>query len=176
MPNRLTELTPTTQGLPTASGTQVLRGIFRTLTSEHRDLVRLLKELAASDNAHFRAARFAKAREELMAHELGEMQVLYPPLRSQGLTYGVPEQHSASVRKLEVVVDRLSGYSFDHPEWTQTGHTLVTILEQHVEEEETQFFALAQEAIGAERAEELDEQYEAFKAEFRASEQGERAV
>lgn len=153
-----------------------LKGIFRTLTSEHKDLIRLLKRIVNTSEPGVRALLFPTFRVQLIAHERGENEVLYPSLRSRGLTYGMAEQHDESARKIEVVVGCLSGYSFDHPGWGDTARTLCEILEQHVNEEEGRFFALAQEAIGAERAKDLDEEYEAFKFRMDEMSQGERAV
>lgn len=164
------------QAVHEATNTQTLKGIFRTLTSEHRDLVRLLKRLSSTSETEVRSLLFPTLRVQLIGHERGEMEVLYPALRSRGLTYGMAEQHDDSARKLEVLVGCLSGYSFDHPGWGEAAESLLAVFEQHVGEEETEFFALAQEAIGAERAEELDEQYEACKLRLEQSEQSERAV
>ncbi len=148
--------------LPRAgSSALVLTGIFRTLISEHRDLLGVLTRLANTSDPSLRSELFPQLREQLVSHERGEMSVLYPSLRAHGLTYGVAERHDTSARKLEVVVGCLSGYSFDNPEWAETTQTLLQIVQEHVDEEEHQFFALAQEALGRKRTEDLDERYRA---------------
>ncbi|MCA9646567.1 MAG: hemerythrin domain-containing protein [Polyangiaceae bacterium] len=151
-------------------------GIFKTLVAEHRDLASMIKRLAAAEDAKARAEIFPKLRDQLVAHEQGEMDLLYPLLRERGLTYGLAEQHDRSARKLEVIVGCLSGYSFSNPQWSETAQTLLEVFVQHVEEEEERVFALAQEALGGECAEQVGARYRELKGQVKEWQQGERKV
>ncbi|MCA9626723.1 MAG: hemerythrin domain-containing protein [Myxococcales bacterium] len=155
---------------------KVLGGIFDTLVKEHRATLKLLRRLALTDDADLREELFPRVRQQLVVHEQAENAVLYPLLRSHAATHELAKKNDGAARRIEVILGCLSGYSFDNPEWRSTAQTLLEIVEQHIDDEETGYFPKAQRALGAQITQELNERYQEYREQLNQGEQGEREV
>lgn len=140
-------------------------GIFRSLTEEHGQARELLKRVVSTRDPNVRAELWPQLRFELLAHEHGEVNVLYPVLRKDPATRELAEDHDAQARDLETVILRLDECSVTDPAWHSFAATLQQLVERHVTEEESKFFPAAQAALGYERARELGESYRQQKPE-----------
>ncbi|MEZ4233951.1 MAG: hemerythrin domain-containing protein [Polyangiaceae bacterium] len=134
-------------------------GIFKTLTEEHGLAHTLLRRVSTTVDPQVRADIWPKLRTALMAHEEGEMTILYRALRQRAETRALAEDHDALVQDLDTLIERIDGCAYQDPEWQTFAATLLQLLEHHIQQEESTFFPRAQAALGNERAEELNELY-----------------
>jgi hemerythrin superfamily protein len=164
MTNPLDELASKTLGATKAVKATVkgLTGVFRKLTEEHGEVSALLLHVHKTNDPAVRAELFPKIRKELLAHEKGELSVVYPAFRLYSETQIIADKHAQEAGQLEHMLQQLSALSVQDAAWAQTFDALVDLVKRHVDEEESQFFPAGQRVLGAE-ADALQAQYEAAK-------------
>jgi hemerythrin superfamily protein len=138
----------------TATG---ISGVFKTLMKEHGEVSGLLSR--AQKNAEKRADLWPQIRRELLSHERGELRVVYPVLREHEETREFADQHEADAAKLESQINKIDGAAIESTSWGEQFDRLVELVKEHVTDEESEFFPAAMDAIGDERANELDSQF-----------------
>lgn len=143
-----------------------LTGIFQTLAREHGEASALLRRAAKSSNAAEWRETFPKARTQLIAHERGELAVLYPKLLAREDTRGLAEDHNQEAKEMESLLDELSASDFDDGERPTRVQKLISLVEHHTSEEESDYFPKAQSALGKETAEGLESTYTSKKKEI----------
>lgn len=141
-----------------------LVGVFKTLSEQHGEVSAMLKRVK-SDPAR-RADLWPKIREELMSHEKGELHEVYPALRAHPATRELADRHEAEAGELSMLIHRIHQTDMSSAEWDQQFERLVALVELHVREEEHDIFPKAQEALGAERAKELEPRFLAAKKQI----------
>ena len=125
-----------------------LTGVFKHLMEEHGKVGALLKRVKASSEESVRAELYPTIRKELLAHEKGEVLVVYPALTQFAETARI------------AAVDALA---FSDVSWGPTFERLVKLVEAHVQEEEGEFFPKAQEVLGEDQAKALLPRFEQAK-------------
>src|SRR5262245_11583156 len=80
---------------------QGLKGIFKTLAEEHGEVSVLLKRASTTSDPEVRKELFPKIRKALLAHEQGEVHVLYTTLRQYDETRGLADHHDEEATELE---------------------------------------------------------------------------
>lgn len=136
-------------------------GIFRTLSEQHAEVKVLIERLQKHPDR--KAELWPEIRRELLSHERGEIAELYPVLREYPRTVALAEHHdqeAAAMEKLIETIDRAGGA------WPPIFDELVGKVLEHVREEEQEIFPAAQQAMGDERAKELDGRFLAVKKEL----------
>lgn len=137
-----------------------LRGVFRKLAEEHGEVSVLLKRVAKSDDSKIRAEMFPKIREELLAHERTEMEVLYPMLRNLGGEgRELSDHHDEEAKEMEAMIGHLTELSFDAPEWQASFKQLAESVQHHASEEEKKIFPKAQQLLGEDATDEMEQTY-----------------
>jgi hemerythrin superfamily protein len=131
-----------------------LVGVFKTLAEEHGEAGALLKRMK-SDPAK-RAELWPKIRQELLSHEKGELREVYPVLREYAETRALADRHDREANELSATIERLQAAGFESAEFGPLLDRLIDLVEHHVQEEERDIFPKAQDAIGADRARELE--------------------
>jgi hypothetical protein len=139
-----------------------LTGVFRKLSQEHGEVSALLLHLAKTDDPAVRAELFPKVRQQLLAHEKGELAVVYPAFRAYSETQLIADKHAQEAGQLEHMLEKLSALPVRDANWSQTFDALQDLVQRHVDEEESEFFPAGQRVLGAE-ADALQAQYEAAK-------------
>jgi hypothetical protein len=139
-----------------------LSGVFRKLAQEHGEVSALLLRVKSSDDPDVRAKLFPEIRKNLLAHEKGELAVVYPAFRGHPETATLADKHDREASELEKLLTQLTAMSVREPAWGTTFDTLVTMVQAHVREEESQFFP-AGELVLADKTHALQEQYEAVR-------------
>jgi hypothetical protein len=157
-------LTPTGALSPTPSGKPPL-GVFELLTEQHRDVLELLREAGSVHDANKREPRWAEARRRLLSHERAEVEVIYGSIDTQEYARPVLGQHAAQASELEAAVAELDTTDIESDAWIARLRDLMAMLDDHVRDEETEFFPMAQRVLGDQRAVELQERYESEQRE-----------
>lgn len=139
-----------------------LSGIFTTLMEEHGQISALLRRVQTSPDPGVWSELFPTIREELLAHERGELAVLYPLFRRYEATAELGLQHESEERALEALIDSLAEMEVDDPHWSSRFQRLVSQVHKHFAEEEDEFFPVARMTFAAE-SDALDAAYHAKK-------------
>lgn len=136
-----------------------LKGVFRTLMKQHGEASSLLGRLQSSDTQEDCRELWPRLRGELLSHERAEIAELYPLLRADERTRQVAEHHDQEAAELELVIAQLHATDLNPAgaEWKRLLNALGEMVAHHVGEEESKWFSLAQEVIGDDEAERLDE-------------------
>lgn len=145
------------------AGFKGLRGVFLHLAEEHGEVGALMKRVVDSSDPKLRREYYPRIRAELLAHERAELSEVYSVLKTHPETRGLALAHDQEADQLEAAIARVDALDFASPDWATAFERVHSMVEHHVEEEETDFFPRAQEAIGDSATSSLLERYEAAK-------------
>lgn len=134
------------------------RGIFKQLKEEHGQVSALMMQVKAGDE-DTRAELFPTLRHELLAHSKAEEKEFYALLEQQSKTRDQIARSREEHQEVEQLLDQLSAMDVEDPEWVELFDELVTAVQEHVDREEDEIFAAAQEIIDDERAREIEERF-----------------
>ncbi len=120
------------------------------MKAEHRALKKLLKEMVDCplEEGARRAALLAEASESLTRHALEEENIVYPALRTCGMTQAVRgqlEEHA----DMRAMIRGLEEMSPEDPAWSDAAKRLKALVEPHVRQEEQQLFPLLHDGAPA---------------------------
>jgi hypothetical protein len=166
MANPVEELASKAMGVTKAvkASLEGLSGVFRKLAQEHGEVTALLLRVKSSDDLEVRAKLFPEIRKNLLAHEQGELSVVYPAFRAYPETEIIADKHAQEASQLEEMLTQLTALPVGEQGWATAFDALVDLVQNHVKEEEGQFFPAGERVLG-DRTKELQKQYEAFKAQ-----------
>ncbi len=145
------------------AGMKGLSGVFMHLMEEHGKVGSLLKRVKGSSDPKVREELYPTIRQELLSHEKGELAVVYPAIAEFPETAAISAQHAEEAQELEAAIAEVDAQAIRSDAWQRAFDQLVELVESHVDEEESEFFPRAQEALGSDRAEQLLPRYEAAK-------------
>jgi hypothetical protein len=162
MPNRIEKAASEVMGAvksakATAKG---LTGVFRELMREHGEASALLSRIRKSSDPAVRGELFPILREKLLAHEKGEMTVVYPGFLANTQLESYAAIHDQDAGSIERSIGGLGVMAYDSAEWGQAFDALANAVELHVKEEENEYFPAAQRILGKQAAEEMRSRYE----------------
>lgn len=135
-----------------------LVGVFEVLATQHREALELLR-LAGSAASGQRQGYWTRARRSLISHERAEEQIVYALLEGHDETESVLEQHGDQAVELELAIAELDATDETSAEWIGRLRDLMAMIDDHVRDEETEFFQRARELLGDNTARELEEPY-----------------
>lgn len=145
---------------------QGLVGVFHTLCEQHAEAGALLKRIKSDPSK--RVALWPKVRRELLSHEKGELREVYPVLSEHAETRPLARQHDVEASELTILIGRIDGTEISSEEWGALFDQLVSLVEDHVREEEQDIFPRAQEVLGADRARDIEPRFLAAKKQVAA--------
>jgi hemerythrin superfamily protein len=140
-----------------------LTGVFRHLTREHGEVSALLMRLKMSSDPDTRRELWPTIRRELLSHEQGEMREVYPALRQNPDTQSMAEEHDQDAEGLEEAIDELTATAVDSDQWQPTLERLITMVQEHVRDEEEEYFPIADRAF-KDRSDDMLKRFEQAKA------------
>jgi hemerythrin superfamily protein len=140
-----------------------LTGVFKHLMEEHGKVAALIKRVGMNSDVKVRGELYPTIRRELLAHEQGEVDVVYPVLAQFAETSAIAEQHASEAQELQAAIRAVDELSFGDVSWGPAFERLAKLVEAHVEEEESDFFPKAQKVIGEDEAKALLPRFEAAK-------------
>lgn len=144
---------------PVSTQSQSLTGVFRLLAEQHRQTASLLQRAERCAEATERQALWIQIRRQLLSHERGEALELYPSLEGYDAARDIIAQHSRQAEELESVINDVAEVDYASDVWIARLQDVIALFEEHVEEEEADFFPRAQEILGEEGAAELEERF-----------------
>lgn len=142
------------------------------LQADHERVKAILSQLSESTERAIkkRTELLAKLDMEITIHTQIEEQILYPAFREAGgkeqdvMYYEAKEEHR-TVDSL--VLPDLKQTEPSSPEFAGRVKVVKELLEHHIEEEETEMLPQAKKLLGKARLEELGEQMQAMKADYK---------
>lgn len=145
---------------PDSSATaQPLTGVFETLVDQHRQVLDLLRRAGSTDDPTKRRERWAEARRRLLSHERAEEQVVYALLEGQDAAQPLLERHGDQAVELELAAVELDATEPDSDAWIEQLRDMMAMVDDHVRDEEADFFPRAQRLLGENMARELEDPY-----------------
>jgi hypothetical protein len=133
--------------------------VFRRLVAEHRESALLLERLRETRGLEKRHALWMEASTTLIAHERAELREVYNVFHAYPALQAIADEHTRQAGSIETLVNELDALPISSPDWLLTLQRLIATVNQHVEEEETDFLPRAQATIGVEKAEQLEGPY-----------------
>ena len=166
MPNRVEKVASEVMGTVKAAKATVenLHGVFKQLTREHGEVTALIIRVKTSTDPKVRRELFPTIREELLAHEKGELAEVYPAFRQHDDLESYAAMHQAEAGALERTIEQLTAMPYDDAAWGTTFARLADMVTHHALEEEDEFFPAADKVLGKRAAEEMLTRYLATKA------------
>jgi hemerythrin-like domain-containing protein len=134
------------------------------MKQDHARIQQLFDEALANTDRGARARLLNNIRTELMAHEKMEEDIFYPALRAGGekakeiVLEGYVEHHV-----IDVILAELLEVPEEDEVWQAKLKVLKENLSQHIEEEETEMFTRARQALGKKTLDELGKKMAAMK-------------
>lgn len=167
MPNRMDSMLSKGAGMVKGVKARLggLVGVFKTLAEQHGEVSAMLKRL--QDKPEKKSELWPEIRRELLSHERAEMREVYPVLREHAQTRALAEHHDQEAAELERLIERLDTSMTD--DWIALYHQLVDTVVHHADEEESDIFPRAQQAIGERAAKDLEARFLAAKKQAAAS-------
>ena len=145
------------------AGFNGLRGVFLHLAEEHGEVGSLMKRVSKSSDARVRREHYPQIRAELLAHERGELAEVYSLLSKYLDTRALAAAHHVEAQQLEAAIEAVDALDFESPAWGPAFERVFAMVEQHVAEEENDFFPRAQAVLGEGESVALLARYEAAK-------------
>ena len=145
------------------AGFNGLRGVFLHLAEEHGEVGSLMKRVSKSGDPKERAELYPKIRSELLSHERGELAEVYPLLIGNEATREIVALHSQEAGQLKEAIAGVDDHDYGSPAWGAAFEHLFILVQQHVSEEENDFFPRAQEVIDEEQSKAALQRYEVAK-------------
>jgi hemerythrin superfamily protein len=107
--------------------------------AEHRAVDALFQRILATNDPAERARLRNMLSDALTRHAVQEENALYPALALAGMKTEPPQLY-ADHSQVKVLLAELDVLPFDHPAWPARVKHLQTIVQRHVQEEETQIY------------------------------------
>jgi len=146
-----------------AKGTvQGLTGVFKTLMEEHGEVGALLMRVRSSKDLQTRARLWGTIRQELLAHEKGELAVVYPMYMQHPAIEPLAVEHNTQASELAALIEIIDDTGLDDRQWTTRFDRLVKLVEKHVHQEESEIFPAGQRVFGG-HTDALEKEYLQFK-------------
>ena len=165
MPNAVERIAAGAMGIvkDVKAGFKGLSGVFMHLMEEHGKVSALMTRVKMTEDIEVRAKLFPTIRSELLAHEKGELKVVYPALAEFPETASLAASHARHASEMEAAILELDALSYNSPSWNPAFGRLSALVDEHVRLEEREYFPLAQKLLGDERAKELLPLFESAK-------------
>jgi hypothetical protein len=144
-----------------------LAGVFEILAAQHRQVLDLLRRAGSSNASERRGALWAEARRQLLSHERAEELAVYATLEGYDAAQTLLERHGDQAVELELAIADLDATDCGSVDWIERLRDVTVMLEEHVRDEETEFFPRAQELLGENTARELEDPFSNAQREVR---------
>jgi chemotaxis regulatin CheY-phosphate phosphatase CheZ len=134
-------------------------GVFETLAQQHRQILELLRLAGAVEDSRKRKERWADARRRLLSHERAEAQAVYATLEAYPAAQTLLDQHTQQASELETAIQEVDASDTDSDEWIERLRDVLALVDDHVRDEESDFFPRAERLLGANTSRELEARY-----------------
>jgi hemerythrin-like domain-containing protein len=134
------------------------------LELQHGAASALLMRLRLSSSAETRRELWPIIRAELLSHERAERQEVYPAFAQDPDLRVMATEHDADANGLEDAIREVDSASADSPQWQPALDRLIALVQEHVNDEEQEYFPIADRVL-ADRSDALLERFEKAKSE-----------
>lgn len=165
MTHKLEELASKAVGTVRAAKASLdgMSGVFRHLMREHGEASALLMRIKLSADPEMRRELWQEIRAELLAHEQAERLTVYPAFEQNPQIAYIVARHERDAGDLEDVIEELTKLGVESPDWQPTLERLVAQVQEHVRDEEEEYFPLA-DYVFKERSDDMLQRFEEAKA------------
>lgn len=136
-----------------------LAGVFETLSEQHRQALELLRAAGSPQPIPKRQENWAAARRWLLSHERAEKETVFSALEGYPAASALQKSHEQQAIELESAIHQLETTPFESDTWIERLRDIMALLDDHLRDEENDFFQRAQQLLGENTARELDEQF-----------------
>lgn len=166
MPNKVEEVTSKAVGTVKAAKATLegVEGVFRHLMREHGEVAALLERLKMSSDPDKREELWGEIRVELLSHEQGERLTVYPVFEQEQDTRAMAVEHERDAQGLEAAISELDAIPSDSKEWQPALERLVQLVQEHVTDEEEEYFPIADRVFN-DRSADMLVRFESAKAD-----------
>lgn len=142
-----------------------MAAIYELLEQDHQEVKDTLKKIKESTDgaAKTRSNLFAKIKQDLEIHTQFEEEVFYPKARKATHMDEEIDDDLEEHEEADELLDEISRLEPTSKEWMAKIEELSEALSHHIEDEEQKLFPGCREALGAEAAETMGQQYESMK-------------
>jgi hemerythrin superfamily protein len=143
--------------------------IYSLVKRDHEEVAGLFRRLKAAEGFSETSEQLlAQLREALELHAHAEERVWYPALQEAEGTQELVEEALADHALIQELLDELAASRLDDEAWHEKLEGLEEHVEDHIEEEEGDLFAVARQLFSAEQAAELAQRWQTAKQEHMA--------
>ena len=152
----------------TASSTTArpLTGVFETLSEQHRQGLELLLGAGSPQSTSKRRESWEAARRWLLSHERAEMETVFSALEGYAAADKLLKAHTQQAIELESAINQLESTNVESDTWIERLRDVIAMLDDHLRDEESEFFQRAQELLGENTARALDAPFMARQREL----------
>lgn len=133
-----------------------LKGVFARLAQQHHEVAVLLSRAVGVTSPEQRQSIWRELKQQLIAHEQAELLEIYPVLEGHEATRELSRRHAASAAELDAAVSEVEAIGVQSEAWPAAVDRLQLKLKRHTEDEESEIFPRAQQALGDEASRSLE--------------------
>jgi hemerythrin superfamily protein len=156
LPSQTPRSAGTPGAAPTAQGPLV--GVFATLVKEHHKAAELMARLA-HQSAASRQQAWPILRRQLLSHDRAEELEIYAALEGYDGARDILEHHKLEAGELEGALGELDAIDYESDQWMTKLRDIVALFDDHVRDEETEYFPRMQQLLGEDKARDLHERF-----------------
>jgi hemerythrin superfamily protein len=147
-------------GQPGTPSTQIraLTGVFETLINEHRKAVEQLERIA-HQSAESRQQSWPILRRQLLSHDRAEELEVYAALEGYEGARDILQHHKLDAAEFEGAINELDAVDYESEQWIAKLRDIVAMFDDHIRDEETEYFPRAQELLGENKTRELHDRF-----------------
>jgi hemerythrin superfamily protein len=145
-------------GQPASAPARALVGVFETLVNEHRKAAELMQRIE-HQSAESRREAWPILRRQLLSHDRAEELEVYAALEGYDGARDILERHKFESAELEGAINELDAIDYASERWATTLQDIVASFQDHVRDEETEYFPRMQQLLGEGKARELHERF-----------------
>lgn len=170
MPNTVENFAAKTAGKAAGlrARAQGLVGVFNVLAQQHEQAASLLGRAKQANDPAKRRELWSQVRCDLICHERAELGTVYPVIEENPMSADIARAHADSARDLETAIANVDALGYDSDRWESSLQSLIQLVEQHVEQEEKEFFPRAQDTLGKDAAHALERPFLAAQEQCRS--------
>ncbi len=137
--------------------------IFHSIEHDHHIQRQLADKLVeTTGDSEQRREVFAQLKAELEAHADAEERYFYVPLINLDATQGDARHGIAEHHEIDELVAQLDRTDNSSPAWLKYAKDLAHKIKHHLEEEEQDYFPVAQDVLSDDRSSQLGKEYLAY--------------
>jgi hemerythrin superfamily protein len=133
-------------------------GVFEILVNEHRKAAELMQRIS-HQSVEARQQSWPLLRRQLLSHDRAEELELYAALEGYAGARDILKHHKLDAGELEGAINELDAIDYDSESWLAKLRDIELLFQDHVYDEESEYFPRLQELLGEDKARELHERF-----------------